>query len=55
LLSVGVGELDSDLIATSQIGVGNLRVRDLESGPVLNAEGKLAFRKLRLAPVPSSD
>ena len=44
--------LDSDLIAPSQVGVANLRVRDLECGSILDVEGELGLGEVGLAPVP---
>ncbi len=46
------GELDGNLISTSQVGVRDLGVRDLEGGPVLNVEGQLGLSRTR--PFPSS-
>jgi hypothetical protein len=46
-------KLDRDLVATGQVGVGDLGVGNLEGGPVLDVEGELRLAKLGLAPVPS--
>lgn len=46
--------LDGDLIPASQVGVANLRVGQLEGGPVLDAEGELRLGELGLAPVPAA-
>jgi len=59
ILSVGLaafanGKLDSDLIATSKVGIRYLGVRDLERRSVLYVEGKLGFAELCLAPVPAA-
>ena len=48
------GELDGDLVPPRQVGVGNLRVRNLEGGPVLHIEGQFSLAELCLSPVPSS-
>lgn len=49
---VGRGELDGNLVATCQVGVGYLGVRDLEGGLVLNVEDQFGLAELGLAPVP---
>lgn len=51
---VGDGEFDSDLVATSKVRVGNLRVWDLESWPVLHIEREFSLAKLGLAPIPTA-
>lgn len=52
--TIADGELDGDLVATSKVGVRDLRVGDLEGGPVLHVERELGLAKLGLAPVPAA-
>lgn len=47
--------LNSDFIATGQVGVANLGVRKLEGGAVLNVECNLSLGELGLSPVPSTE
>lgn len=49
------GKFDRDLVATSEVRVGNLRIRNLEGWPVLNVEGELRFTELGLSPVPTAE
>ena len=49
------GHLDSDLIATGQIGVAYFGVWELESGLVLHAKGNLGLGKVGLAPIPATN
>lgn len=48
------GKLDGDFIATGEVGVGDLRVRDLERRAVLNGEGEFCLAELGLSPVPAT-
>ena len=47
-------ELDGDLVPPRKVGVGNLRVRNLEGRPILDIEGQFSLAEFCLSPVPSS-
>jgi hypothetical protein len=49
----GQSHFDSNLIATSQVGVANLRIRDLESRAILDVECELGLGEFGLAPIPT--
>lgn len=48
-------ELDRHLVLARQVGVGDFRVRNLESGPVLDVKGELGLAEVALAPVPAAE
>ena len=54
IIGIRGGKLNGDLVATGQVGVGNLGVRDLECGFVLDVENELGLGEFGLAPVPAS-
>ncbi len=54
LVFVRQRELDRHFILAGQVGVGDFRVWDLESGSVLHVEGQFMLAEISLAPVPST-
>lgn len=55
LATIANGELDRYFVSPREVGIGNFRVRDLESRPILNTKRKLALIELRFTPVPSAE
>lgn len=47
-------ELHRDLVLSSQIGIRDFGVRDLESGSVLHVKGQFGLGEFCFAPIPSS-
>ena len=49
-----VGKLNGHFVLSRQVGVGDLRVRDLEGRAVLDVEGKFMLAEFTFAPVPTA-
>lgn len=48
------GEVDSDFVLASQVGVGDLGVWYFEGGAVGNVEGEFGLAKVGLTPIPAA-